>query len=344
MRSLSRTLLCRLAAIACCLLASCYNRFTSNYENLPELSDEFNGALDIEESSQNEEENLKFLESLENEQDEKYTINAGDKVSISVYNHTDINTSTIVTPDGYIGMMFIGQIKVAGLTLAEAAKAIEEKLEQYIRNPEVGISPYEIHSETATIAGAVMHPGMYPISHGMRLADLIATAGGGAFRYYDGRTLDATNYEKSIFIRKGKMIPLNFTKAINTGLPPHNILLRKGDYIYIALREENMVHIIGDVKTPFRQMWSNNIGVLELLSNAGWLNDSHWSHVIIIRGSLDNPKMYKIDIDGILAGTRPNVRLQPGDIIYVPKDDISEYNVFIKKLLPTAQLINMIRR
>jgi len=97
MRSIRKTLLCRLAAIACCLLASCYNRFTSNYDDLPELLEDLNGSQGIEENSQNEEENLKFLESLENAQEEKYTINAGDKVSISVYNHTDINTSTIVT-------------------------------------------------------------------------------------------------------------------------------------------------------------------------------------------------------------------------------------------------------
>jgi len=36
------------------------------------------------------------------------------------------------------------------------------------------------------------------------------------------------------------------------------------------------------------------------------------------------------------------VRLEAGDVVYVPKDDVSEYNVFVRKLLPTAQLINLI--
>ena len=49
-----------------------------------------------------------------------------------------------------------------------------------------------------------------------------------------------------------------------------------------------------------------------------------------------------VDLDRILCGKAPNVRLKSGDIVYVPKDNISEYNVFIRKLMPTAQLVNML--
>ena len=72
------------------------------------------------------------------------------------------------------------------------------------------------------------------------------------------------------------------------------------------------------------------------------MNDTRWSHAIIIRGGLANPVMYKVDVDRILCGKAPNVRLKSGDIVYVPKDNISEYNVFIRKLMPTAQLVNML--
>ena len=65
-------------------------------------------------------------------------------------------------------------------------------------------------------------------------------------------------------------------------------------------------------------------------------------HVIIIRDGLANPKLYKVDIDGILAGKCRNVPLKAGDIVYVPKDDLAEYNVFVRKLLPTAQLVSLL--
>ena len=64
--------------------------------------------------------------------------------------------------------------------------------------------------------------------------------------------------------------------------------------------------------------------------------------MIIIRNSLSNPKFYKVDVDGILAGKCRNVELKAGDIVYVPKDNISEYNVFVRKLMPTAQIVNLL--
>lgn len=348
MTMLSRFLLLSLFLSASLLFSGgCYDRFTGNYDEVPELADSDLQMASSEEAEEEddeklEEERLRLLEELESEGEETYTINSGDNVSITVYNHADLAVKTTVTPDGYIGMVFIGQVKVAGLTLEQATRLIEEKLSKYIRNPKVGISPYEIRSETVTIAGAVMKPGMYDISNGMRLADLFAKAGGAATRFYDGQTLDATNFEKSIFLRHNKIIPLDFQKAIASGQIPHNVLLRKGDYIYIAPREDSMVYLIGDAKKPYRHIWGKNLGLLELLSDAGWVNETRWSHVIIIRGGFANPKMYKVDLDGILAGKKRNVPLLSGDIVYMPHDNISEYNVFVRKLLPTGQLLNML--
>ena len=72
------------------------------------------------------------------------------------------------------------------------------------------------------------------------------------------------------------------------------------------------------------------------------MTDNRWSHVIIIRDGLSHPKLFKVDVDGILAGKCRNVPLKPGDVVYVPKDNMSEYNVFVKKLMPTAQLIGLL--
>ena len=328
--------------VAALLLTGCYNRWTGNYDELPELTGEENAVL--ESSALSPEEQQKRLEELRKLADEKppaYTINSGDKLEISVYNHPDLSSKITVTPDGHLGMVLVGQIKVAGLTIAEASAKVEEALSRYIRNPKVGLSLYEIGSQTATIAGAVMHSGIYPIDDGMRLADLFAKAGGGVSRHYDGQTMNAADLEHSFFIRNHKMLPVNFARAIEQGDPLHNIPMHRGDYVYIAARDNSMVYLIGEVKRPGRQVWTRQLGLLELLSAAGWLNETYWKNAIIIRGGLAQPQMYKVDLDGILRGDVPNIAVRPGDIVYVPRDNISEYNVFIRKLMPTAQLVNM---
>ena len=135
---------------------------------------------------------------------------------------------------------------------------------------------------------------------------------------------------------------VDFIKAINNGDMLHNIKVRRGDYVFIAQRMESSVTLCGEIKNPHKRLYEPGMGLVETLTQAGWMLDTHWKHVIIIRDGLSHPRLYKVDIDGILAGKCKNVLLKSGDIVYVPKDDLSEYNVFVKKLLPTAQLINML--
>lgn len=328
---------------AALLLTGCYDRWTGNYAEVPELSGDEGAFLESAELSQEErQKQLEELRKLAGETPPAYTINSGDKFEIVVYNHPDLSVKTAVTPDGHIGMVLVGQIKVSGLTIGAAAAKIEESLSRYIRNPKVGLSPYEIVSQTATISGAVTYSGKYPIDDGMRLADLFAKAGGAASHYYDGQTMRAADLEHSFFIREHKILPVNFVAAIERGDPLHNIVLRRGDYIYIAARDSSMVYLLGEVKRPGRQVWTSRLGLLELLASCGWLNEPYWHHAIIIRGGLARAQMHKVDLDGILRGTVPNPPLRPGDIVYVPRDNISEYNVLVRKLMPTAQLINML--
>ncbi len=335
----------RIALLLCfmlLLLSGCYDRYTSNYDKIPELDTRQKAVVasssmtEVDLARQSAE-----LRKIAEEPEPSYTINAGDMVAVSVYNHPDMAVTTTVTPDGCIGMVFVGQIRIAGLSLNEASARLEEQLRKYIRNPKVGISPVKISSQTATIAGAVAHPGMYDIANGMRLTDLYAKAGGSSARYYDGQTLDAADLKHSIFIRDGRAVSLNFFKAIEAGDPLHNVLLRKGDYVYIAVRSESMVCLIGEVHTPHKRLWDKNLGLLELLATGGGLKETYWPYAIIIRGGVANPVMYKVNLDAVLQGRSPNMKLDPGDVVYIPRDNISEYNVFVRKLMPTGQLVNL---
>ncbi len=271
-----------------------------------------------------------------------YYIDASDVFTVKVYNNPDLEVTTPVTPDGYIAMMFVGQIKIGGLTIPNAVKRVEEALSAYIKNPVVGVLPQEIHSQTATISGAVSGPGIYSVHGNIKLADLFAKAGGSSKRMFDGKVLDAHDFTNSFFVRDKDIIPVDFSKAIDYGNPLHNIRLQKGDYIYIAARTEKMVSVFGQVQNPRFQMWNAGMGLLQALSNAGGLHDEHWEYAVIMRGGIGNMRFYRADLQAILNGEKPNVPLLAGDIVYIPKDAISGYNVFVRKLLPTAQMVNML--
>ena len=161
-------------------------------------------------------------------------------------------------------------------------------------------------------------------------------------RRFGDQDLDAADLVNSRFVRDGTCVPVDFRLAIEPGNPVHNLTLRKNDDIYIGVRSEAMVCLVGGVAHPYKKLWDNSLVLIELLASGGWMNETHWSHVIIIRGGVANPRLYRVHVDAILSGRAPNVRLEPGDVVYVPKDDASEFNVFVRKIMPTAQLFNLI--
>ena len=250
--------------------------------------------------------------------------------------------TTRIGPDGMIGFAFIGQVKLSGQTIAQGAECIREGLVPYVKNPVVSITILEVQSETATIAGSCAKPGVYGISNSTRLADFYAMAGSSANRLFNGVNVDVADLEHSILVRHGEILPVDFRKAIDSGDILNNVRIRKGDYVFIAQRMEASVIVCGEVKNPHKRLYEPGMGLVETLTAAGWVTETHWSHVIIIRGGLANPHYYKVNIDGIMAGKCHNVKLKAGDIVYVPKDNLSEYNVFVRKLLPTAQLVGLI--
>ena len=330
-------------AFAC---AGCYfDRMTMQYDDVFEPSNTADDSAVIEESSQNEETDARIkkrLMELEMEEEPAYHMNAGDKIEIRVYDHPDLGMTTRIGPDGMVGFAFMGQVKLSGMTIAQGAEHIREGLDPYVKNPVVSITVLEVQSENATIAGSCARPGVYGISNSTRLADFYAMAGSSAARLFNGVAVDVADLEHSILIRNGEILPVDIRAAIERGDALNNVRIRKGDYVYIAQRMESSVIICGEVNLPHKRLYEPGMGLVETLTAAGWMKETHWKNVIIIRDSLANPKLYKVDIDGILAGKSRNVPLKAGDVVYVPKDDLSEYNVFVKKLLPTAQIFSLI--
>ena len=112
---------------ALCCLSGCYNRFTSNFDQFPDIHNLPSGVVDQAGlSDEDKRRQLEFLKQLDAQQEPVYRINAGDKISIRVYNHPDLIMESLVTPDGAIGVMFAGQVQVAGLTLVEASEKIKK--------------------------------------------------------------------------------------------------------------------------------------------------------------------------------------------------------------------------
>jgi hypothetical protein len=57
---------------------------------------------------------------------------------------------------------------------------------------------------------------------------------------------------------------------------------------------------------------------LSAIASRGGFTERAWkAHVLVVRGSLDHPVAFTVDIAKALTGTSPNLALEPGDLVYV---------------------------
>lgn len=68
-----------------------------------------------------------------------YVIEPEDGLHVAVFKEPDLTMSLPVRPDGKISMPLIGDVQAAGLTPAQLAASITEKLKQYVAHPYVTV-------------------------------------------------------------------------------------------------------------------------------------------------------------------------------------------------------------
>ena len=282
---------------------------------------------------------------LQKAKPEPYRIAGGDVFTFSVYDNPELSSRSegiIVTPDGYISITLTGPIKIGGMTIREGTKFIEKKLSQYIRNPKVSLAPIRIQSANFTILGKIKSPNRYVLSNNARITDAIAMAGGLATGIFNGDSVEIANLKDAYLMREGKILPIDFTKALYEGNMLNNIPLMNGDYIYIPSNLNTAVYVLGAVNNPSVIGYKKDLTLLKALTFARGMTIEHSEMALIIRGGVVNPKVYKVNVDNILEGDGLDFLLRPNDVIFIPKGGLSQYNDAVRKIVPTIAAINLL--
>ena len=292
----------------------------------------------------NERDLTEQLKKLHTPDTSPYKITPGDQFDITVYEHPELTVrQIIVTPDGFVSAPLIGPVKIGGLSLVEATEALKKQISQYIRKPLVSLIPIRINGYNFTIVGRVNVPGCYPISIGnTRLIDAVAMARGLSEGLFHGDTVELADLENAYISRDGRLLPVNFQKALLRGDPLHNIPLKNGDYIYIPSVMNSTVALLGQVGKPTYVGFKEGMTVLQALPYGGGLRETHSDEIKVIRGGLKNPVVYTVNVTRMQEGKIMDFPLQANDIVYVPADGISDWNVIVRKILPSLQGLSML--
>lgn len=166
---------------------------------------------------------------------EEYIMCPGDQLDITVAGHEDISTvitsaggKYIVRPDGRLSFPLIGEVDSKGMTITQFTKILEQRLSEYLVNPQVTVNIAELGTTRVYVLGEVNKPGLYELTKSHKVLDAIGAA--------NGFTKDAA--KKKVFLihkdQQGEPIKLNLNDILKKGDISQNHTLAEGDLLYLT--------------------------------------------------------------------------------------------------------------
>jgi protein involved in polysaccharide export with SLBB domain len=267
--------------------------------------------------------------------DNVFTLGPGDSVEIEVLGTPASHALTLVGPDGKVYYSLLPGLDVWGLTLAQTRDLLEKELTKYLSAPHVAVTLRIVGSKYVWLLGRMNKPGIYPLAGPTTLLEALALAGGTSHSSSLVSTEELADLRHSFVVRQGQFVPVDFYRLLREGDMSQNIYLQPDDLVYVPSALSQEVCILGAVKYPHALPCTEGMTLVSAIAGGSgmeryeWISaggfdpgpfakDAYLSHVAIVRGSLSTPEIAVVDYNAIVHGKALDVRLEPGDIIYVP--------------------------
>ena len=259
-----------------------------------------------------------------------YRLRIGDKMFLSIYGEPNTGRPVVVDSTGSVNYLLVGRVFVLGKTIDELRETLNESIRAYFKHAFIAITPIEFGSQYYTIMGEVRSPGRKVLFGETSLLKALASAGGlneGSFR---SQTIELADLSHAFLARNGDYIPVDFERLIVHGDTSEDIDLRSGDYIFVPSSLYREINVLGEVNAPTTINFINTMSLVEAIAWARGLTDRASSRMVIVRGSLANPVTFHVDVNLIIRGFEKDFLLQPGDIVYAPPRQFTEFRDMVR--------------
>lgn len=269
---------------------------------------------------------------------EAYRVGPGDVLDIEVAEDARTRASVKVMPDGMLYFDVAEGIKVTGMTLKEVSTTLSKSLAGDYPAAIVTVNLSEAQSQRYFILGQVRNPGAYPIAKPTTVIEAISQAGGMySAQNLSGDAQEMVDLDRSLMIRGDEIIPVDFRGLIEHGDMGQNAYVRPGDYLYLPSVQHRAVYVLGSVQNPGPVYFDNDPTILSAVAMAGGpRQDAVIVNALVIRGSLTQPRVAKVNLHDIIRGQENDARLAAGDIVWVPNTIFTNLKNYTQAVLVTA--------
>ncbi len=239
-----------------------------------------------------------------------YRLNVGDSIRVESLQDDKLDRQLEVQPDGTITLRLLGQIRAAGLTVADLSEQLETAYGKYYRDPTITVTPILVNTKLNDLRSTVDNRqgiGGQSVRTVVSPDGTVQLPALGSIPAI-GLTLDELKIEVDERYRQ-----------IVEGIEVTPVL---------TARAPRFIYVLGEVRQPGRYDLVAPTSAMQAIALAGgWQNGSNLREIVVFRRAEDWRLMAtKLDLRGALYGKRPipsdEIWLRDSDIVLVPKSPI----------------------
>ena len=248
--------------------------------------------------------------------DADYRIGGRDLLEIRVFEVEELESIIVrVSEEGMIRLPIVDEITAGGMTRTDLEGAIERALTRFVTDPQVSVFIREFQSQRFSIMGAVRTPGTYEMSGRTTLLEAIAQAGG----INNAEAAGSVTILRSTLT--GAPVNANLDQLLREGTAAYNVELSGGDVINVVPKDHYSIYVYGRVRVPGSYDVNEDITLMQAISFAGGVAErAKKTKVRIMRRRADGTQeIIQVNLEEIEDGEKPDLAIQPGDVIIVPE-------------------------
>lgn len=268
--------------------------------------------------------------------DRHYRIGPGDELTINVFGEPGASELHVrVDADGYIQLPILELVKVSGLNPTGVQKKLKNQYTKHFVNPWVVVVLTRNRSRPLYLLGEFNSPGVVYLEGPTNIVQALSY----------GKGLNDNAYLRGAHIIRDKnILPVDINAVLRLGRMEQNIWLEAGDTIFVPSINDQQVSILGAVNRvgPI-PIGNNGLGLLEAITKAQGPQRgiAKLGQIRIIRTlSPVQGELILVDLEKILSGDNPDLPLAAGDIVYIPRNALGNWNDAIQAIKPSIGLIS----
>jgi protein involved in polysaccharide export with SLBB domain len=159
----------------------------------------------------------------------RYTIHPSDTLQLGFMLSPEFNQTVTVQPDGYISLLYVGDLPAAGRTLPELTQLIKTAYSKILHDPVISVAPTDFEKPYIVVGGQVGKPGKFDWRGDVTVTQAIAIAGG---------FTDASKHSQVLLFRRvsdewTQARIINVKKMLNSRNLQEDPELQPGDMLFV---------------------------------------------------------------------------------------------------------------